>query len=76
MRQYHHHNCFSRLNPALSDPTIQPELSSDDSDDSEDSENSQRQRHPSGVTCVPVEEVPLLRKLMDKFNHEMDRKTS
>lgn len=74
--QYHHHH-FPRLSPALSGPSIQPELSSEDSDDSEDSVNNQHQRRPSGVTSVPVvEEVPLLRKLIDKFDYEMEKKRS
>lgn len=64
-----HHRCYSRMSPALSDPSILPESDSEDSEDSDDG----RKRHPSGGSALPVEEVPLLRKIIDKFNHEMER---
>ncbi|KAG7155078.1 LON peptidase N-terminal domain and RING finger protein 3-like, partial [Homarus americanus] len=63
------HHCYSRLSPSLSDPSIPPESDSEDSEDSEDI----RQRHPSGATAMPIEEVPHLRNIMDKFFHEMER---
>lgn len=66
-----HHKSFSRLlTPTLSDPTIPPASDSEDSEDSEDG----RRRHPSGTTAITIEEVPQLRKIMDRFQHEIERR--
>lgn len=67
-RSSRHHHCYSHHSSALSDPSIIPES---DSEDSEDSEDGHQQSH-CGPT-PPVEEVSHLRKIMDKFNHEMER---
>lgn len=65
-------NGYNRLSPALSDPSIPPESDSEDSEDSEDG----RRKHPSGVAARPVEEEMQLRKLMDKYRHEIERSRS
>lgn len=65
-------NGYKRLSPALSDPSIPPESDSEDSEDSEDG----RRNPPSGVAARPVEEEMQLRKLMDKYRHEMERSRS
>lgn len=62
-------NGYKRLSPALSDPSIPPESDSEDSEDSEDG----RRNPPSGIAARPVEEEMQLRKLMDKYRHEMER---
>ncbi|KAK7055012.1 LON peptidase N-terminal domain and RING finger protein 3 [Halocaridina rubra] len=61
---------FPRLTPAISDPAI-PFVS--DSEDSEDSEDCRRQRH-SEATALAIEEVPQIRKIIDRFNLERDRR--
>lgn len=66
-------NGYQRLSPALSDPSIPPES---DSEDSEDSEDGHRKHTQAGVAARPVEEEVLLRKLMDKYRHEMERSRS
>lgn len=65
------HHCYSRISPAISDPSLIPEY---DSEDSEDSEDGRQQGHcgPSSL----IEEVAHLRKIMEKFNHEMERNRS
>lgn len=65
----HHHCCYSRISPAISDPSLIPEY---DSEDSEDSEDGRQQGH-CGPSAPPIEEVAHLRKIMEKFNHEMER---
>ncbi|MPC49780.1 LON peptidase N-terminal domain and RING finger protein 1 [Portunus trituberculatus] len=65
-----HHHSYSCLSPAHSDPSIIPE--SDSGEDSEDSEDGHQQSH-CGPSAPPVEEVSHLRKIMDKFNLEMER---
>lgn len=67
-----HHHCYSRISPALSDPSLIPEY---DSEDSEDSEDDRQQGH-CGPSAPPIEEVAHLRKIMEKFNHEMERNRS
>lgn len=68
-RNGRHHHCYSRLSPALSDPSIIPQSDSEDSEDSEDG----HQQSLCGPSVPPVEEVSHLRKIMDKFNLEMER---
>ena len=71
-----HHHCYSRLTPAISDPSI---INESDSEDSEDSDGGRQQSHcgPSPPPPLPpVEEVSHLRKIMDKFNLEMERNKS
>lgn len=70
-RSSRHHHCYSHHSSALSDTSIIPES---DSEDSEDSEDGHQQSH-CGPT-PPVEEVSHLRKIMDRFNHEMERNKS
>ncbi|KAG0728071.1 LON peptidase N-terminal domain and RING finger protein 3 [Chionoecetes opilio] len=66
-RSSRHLHCYSRL----ADPPLIPVPDSGTSD-SEDSEDGRKQSH-CGAAAHPVEEVSLLRKIMDKFNHEIER---